>query len=169
MAVIRTRLIVLVLVCCSFVYPGSAFALDSEQVAPDWSLDDADGKQINFYSDSEQQLSILVFWATWCPYCRSLMPHIQDILEEFNEQPLSVYALNVWEDGDPRKYFIENEFSFKLLLRADLVAEDYGVRGTPGLFLIDENRHVLYMRSSGEKDLELKANLKRLIQGYFSK
>ena len=163
-----SRLLVVATVLCSVALPGIAWALDEGQVAPDWRLETPGGEELNFYSDSGQNLSIVLFWATWCPYCRSLMPHIQELAEEFDELPLSIYALNVWEDGDPKKYFDENDFNFKLLLRADLVAEDYGVRGTPGLFLIDRKRQVLYKRKSGEDDVELKTRLKKQIEMHIS-
>ncbi len=78
------------------------------------------------------------------------------------------YALNVWEDGDPQEYFQENGFTFRLLLLADLVAEDYGVKGTPGLFVMDQSHRILYIRQSGEDDVDVKIAVREAIKKVLS-
>ena len=77
--------------------------------------------------------------------------------------------MNIWEDGDPAKYMAENGFTFKLLITADLVAEEYGVKGTPGLFVIDSKHRVRYMRRSGEDELVVKTAVEKAIESLLSK
>ena len=130
----------------------------------DWTLSDAAGTSLNYYADSKGSVSVILFWATWCPFCRSLMPHLQEVADEYKDKAVNFYALNVWEDGDPQKHFQEKGFTFHLLLLADLVAEDYGVSGTPGLFVMDQSHRVLYMRQSGEDDVDVKIAVREAIQ-----
>jgi thiol-disulfide isomerase/thioredoxin len=127
-------------------------------------LSDANGAPLVYYADSKENVSIILFWATWCPYCLSLMPHLQEVANEYKDSAVKFYALNVWEDGDPKKYFQENEFTFHLMLMADLVAEDYGVLGTPGLFVIDQSHRVVYARQLGEDDVDVKIAVREAIQ-----
>ena len=68
------------------------------------------------YPDDIERPTIVLFWATWCPYCRALMPHLQSILDEYGEQ-VEVIALNIREDEDPVEYLDRFGFQFRLTLR----------------------------------------------------
>lgn len=117
--------------------------------APDWRLQRPSGETVNFYADAGNGPAVVLFWATWCPYCRALMPHLQDLAERYAGKPVRFYALNVWEDGDPVAHMAERGYTFDLLLEADAVAEAWGVQGTPGLLVVDGERRVRYTRTSG--------------------
>ncbi len=132
--------------------------------APDWNLGDAQGRSVDYYADSGESVSVILFWATWCPYCRSLMPHLQALANKYKNRAVKFYALNVWEDGDPEEYFRENGYTFRLLLMADLVAEDYGIKGTPGLFVMDQSHQILYIRQAGEDDVDVSTAVREAIQ-----
>ena len=82
---------------------------------PSFSLSDASGVTFNYPDDIERP-TIVLFWATWCPYCRALMPHLQSILDEYGEQ-VEVIALNIREDEDPVEYLDRFGFQFRLTLR----------------------------------------------------
>jgi thiol-disulfide isomerase/thioredoxin len=131
--------------------------------APDWSLKSPAGAQVNFYADSKDQISVILFWATWCPYCRELMPHIQAVADEFKGKPVRFYALNVWEDSDPVAHMQQHGFTFSLLLAAERAADEFGVKGTPGLFVVDKSHVIRYMRVSGEDDLDVEIALRETI------
>jgi len=149
---------------CLLILSATVSADTPETVVKDWTLTDATGTTVNYYSDSRGSVSVILFWATWCPFCRTLMPHLQIIADEFEASKVKFYALNVWEDGDPQKYFRENGYTFRLLLMGDLVAEDYGVPGTPGLFVLDKNHRIVYLRRSGENDDDVEVAVREAIR-----
>jgi thiol-disulfide isomerase/thioredoxin len=111
---------------------------------PGFSLPRADGTEFR-YPDDLAGPTIILFWATWCPYCKALMPHLQSILDEYPGQ-VSVLALSIRDDGDPAATLAEYGFDFSLFTAADAVAEAWGVKGTPGLFLVDADGRVVFDR-----------------------
>jgi len=89
--------------------------------------------------------TIVLFWATWCPYCKALMPHLQSIVDEYGDR-VTVLAINFREDGKPAEVLNSRGFEFVLVPDADDVAESWGVKGTPGLFLADKTGRVVFSR-----------------------
>lgn len=104
-------------------------------MATQFELADAQGRVLTL-PQQQEGVGIYLFWASWCPYCRALMPHLQSIEDEYGDQ-VTVYALNFRDEKDPEAYMAERGFQFVLLPKADAVAEDWGVFGTPGLFIVD--------------------------------
>lgn len=111
---------------------------------PAFTLRQSDGSEFR-YPDDLSGPTIVLFWATWCPYCKALMPHLQSILDEYPGQ-VRVLALSIRDDGDPPAVLAEYGFDFTLLSAADAVAEAWGVKGTPGLFLADASGRVVFDR-----------------------
>ncbi len=111
--------------------------------APDWSLESTDGEMVRLGDEIRQQPVILLFWATWCPYCKALMPHLQSLRLEHGEK-VKILAINFREKGDPVA-FIENAgYDFTVLPDGDEVAADYGVYGTPGVIVVDQHQTIRF-------------------------
>ena len=72
---------------------------NQDWMPPGFDLQRADGTEFR-YPDDLAGPTIILFWATWCPYCKALMPHLQSILDEYPGQ-LQVLALSIRDDGDP--------------------------------------------------------------------
>ena len=126
----------------SCVVPATGFAAEL-QLAPDWTLSTPDGQAINLAEEAEKQTVVLLFWATWCPYCKALMPHLQSIRLEHGDN-VRILAVNISEDADPVAFITNAGYDFVLLPEGDAVAEQYGVKGTPGVFVIDANRAIRF-------------------------
>ena len=135
-------------------------ALKVGERAPDWILSNSQGKDISFYRDSANQQAVILFWATWCPYCAKLMPELKTLQEQFKDGNVKFYALNVWEDGNAPAYMAKHGYDFTLLLNADLVAKRYSIKGTPGLLVVDENKIVRYVRVKGTSAEEAASRVK---------
>jgi hypothetical protein len=55
---------------------------------------------------------------------------------------VEILAINILEDGDPVDFIQSAGYDFTLLLNGDEVADAYGIRGTPGVIVIDGDRTV---------------------------
>ena len=124
-----------------------------------WRLADVNGDVVEFTPQPGAGHRVLFFWATWCPYCKALMPHLEAFRRDKLKHDIAFYALNIWEDGDPKAYVSNHDFNFRLILKADAIAEQYGIKGTPGVILVNENNEVLYQRKSGTPPEQVIADL----------
>lgn len=132
-----------VLLILGSLLPGVGFSAEPI-IAPDFTLESISRGPVTLSDATAEQPVILLFWATWCPYCKALMPHIQSIrLEHSNE--VRVLAVHFRDDkGDPAA-FIENAgYDFTVLRDGNETAKLYEVWGTPGLLVIDRNRNIRF-------------------------
>lgn len=104
--------------------------------APSVEIANASGEMLQLPRKGHQGVDIYLFWATWCPYCKALMPHLQSMLDEYGDR-VHVYALNIREDDDPAAYLSSQGYDFTLVPEADPVAATYGIKSTPGVLLVD--------------------------------
>jgi len=149
----------LVMLFCFLAMP--ALAADRAEA---WEGKGADGKTIRFDPAHRTKPAILLFWATWCPYCERLMPTLQTIYDEAGKNHLDVYAIDIKEDGDPVKTLRERKLGFTLILDGDAIADQYAVKGTPGLFLVDASGKVIYHRSGGDAPEKVEAALREKLR-----
>jgi len=103
--------------------------------AAEFTLADAAGHTVNLPRQHEG-VDVYLFWASWCPYCKALMPHLQSMRIEYGDA-VTIYALNIRDDEDPRVFMQEAGYDFTLLPNADPVMGLYGVKSIPALFLVD--------------------------------
>lgn len=122
----------------------------------DWTLNNLNGTPVTL-SDYQGQPVLLVFWATWCPYCKKLLPGIQSLHEKYGsgkygKNGLKIIAVNIREDWKPKVYWRNHEYTFDSVLEGDKVAELYGVSGTPGLVFIEPSGKILSVKSFSDPE-----------------
>lgn len=112
-------------------------------VAPDWTLKSAQGETISLSDEIGEQPVILFFWATWCPYCKALMPHLQSLRLEHGEK-VKILAINFREKGDPVEFIRNAGYDFTVLPDGDEVAALHEVYGTPGVIVVDQKQLIRF-------------------------
>jgi thiol-disulfide isomerase/thioredoxin len=139
--------------------------------ATNWTLQSSETESLDYYQDSKGKVSVILFWATWCPYCARLMPHLQEVYQEYKDEGLKFYAIDIFEDGDidPIKHFDEKGFTYTLLLEGDEVARKYGVKGTPAVYVVGKDKQVVYKRPAGVSDVMVKQNVELRIRQALAK
>ena len=133
-------LMISVLALSALLQPPQAAAAEA---TPDWTLLSADKEFVRLSDELERQPVVLFFWATWCPYCKALMPHLQSIRLEYGDN-VEILAINFRDDKDPVAFMQSTGYDFTLLLDGDKVAELYKVWGTPGVIVIDRNQRIRF-------------------------
>ena len=124
--------------------PTGNAAADEALTAPDWTLQSAGGETVTLSEVAAAQPVVILFWATWCPYCKALMPHIQSVGLEYGDD-IRIFAIHFRDDdGDPVA-FIENAgYDFTILPDGGKVAELNGIWATPGLLVVDRDRSIRF-------------------------
>lgn len=108
----------------------------------DWTLTSVTGESVTL-SQYKGQPVILVFWATWCPYCKKLLPGIAELNDKYHTKGLKVIAVNIKEDWKPAVYWKNHGYKFDAVLEGDDIAEMYEIIGTPGVVFIAPSGEVL--------------------------
>lgn len=110
--------------------------------APDFSLEAVGGDQVNL-SDSEGQVRLIDFWATWCAPCREEIPMFKELYETYGSQGFTILAISD-ESLDAVREFVENhDIPYPNLVDPGEVSEEYGVLALPSAYLIDRDGKVI--------------------------
>ncbi len=127
-----------------------AWGVGAGGVAPAWVGTDAQDREVAFPQVLDGKPAVMVFWATWCPYCKAFMPYLESILEDYADEGVKALAINTREepDGDPRAYLDGLGFSLVGIIGGDSIAADYDVHFIPGLMVVDGSGMVSWRRES---------------------
>ena len=133
-----TRLIATLWLC---LVTTSALAVGEGDQAPAWNgIDLVDGSQIEFPDILDDKPAVLVFWATWCPYCKAFMPYVKEIQTGYAKHGIQIISFNALERGigNPKAYVDTLGFPLVAIAEADNIAEQCNVQFIPGLMVVNE-------------------------------
>lgn len=109
--------------------------------APDFELTSLEGKTYRL-SDLRGRPLLVNFWASWCAPCRSEMPAMERVYQQYREQGFLILAVNSTHQDQASKagaFTAELGLSFPILLDQDgSISGLYRVRALPSSFFIDE-------------------------------
>ena len=133
---------------CAVAVWMSAGAVEQGDAAPHWRAADFDGHAVEFPAVAEGKPAVVVFWATWCPYCKAFMPYLKQIQADYATEGVKIVAINAKEDGrgDPRAYVRGLGFTPVAVADGDAIAQAYGIKYIPGLLIVDGKGMVAYRR-----------------------
>jgi thiol-disulfide isomerase/thioredoxin len=130
---------------------GAAQAAGMEgKRAPALALKDIAGTPHSLVELAAGRPTVVLFWASWCPYCKALMPRLSRLVHEYGQDKIAVVAISVWEDDVQDAYPVirQSNYPFSFLLRGDKQTAAWRVKGTPGLFVLDAQGMVIYDRNA---------------------
>lgn len=111
---------------------------------PDFSILANDGQT---YSPSylKGNVVLIMFWETWCPYCRRAMPHMNALADEYSNAEFTL--LGVCGSKDPaawHDYIGQHHLRWPQYLdKGHQMAHLFGARGVPNFFLIDKDGNLV--------------------------
>src|SRR5690606_42112495 len=96
--------------------------------APAFTASTFDGSTVQFPELMTGKPTVMVFWATWCNYCKAFMPRLEGIKAEFGDA-INVVTINAKEDGaaNPATYIASMRFPIIAVRNGDAIAAAYDV------------------------------------------
>ncbi len=135
--------------------------------APEFTLTTLDGETVSL-ADLKGKAVVLDLWATWCPPCVESLPKLAELAEQYDDDQVAVYGLNVGETPEAVKAFVEvNEIELPVLLDPDdSVSEKYHVASIPQTVVIGPDGIVqrVFVGIGPNMMDELRAELDELIE-----
>ena len=116
-------------------------------IAPDILIEDLNGN-ITALSEQDHEYTLVLFWASWCPHCKSMMPDLQKWYNEERTIDLEIIGISIdtskteWQNivlGQQLPWVNWNEpegWNGK-------AASEYNLYATPTMFILDRNRKIL--------------------------
>ncbi len=149
----RSIFISLVLILSSVVFAQQTedpLCIDCE--APTFSLPSLDQEYVSLRDFCGQKLRkpwinkikhvvVLSFFATWCAPCKAEIPHLTKLMNEFKDQPVKFFLIDVGEEREKVLNFVNSEgVEIPVLLdRYQKTAERFNALTLPRLFVLDKN------------------------------
>jgi len=114
-------------------------------VAPNFTMRDISGKSVELNKIAKQKV-LLVFYASWCPHCKTILPQINELQKR--KKDFEVIAISLDTDKDEWKNFVDkNKLNFMNV--SDLngwdgeAAQKYFIYATPTMFLLDATKKII--------------------------
>ena len=161
-AFVLATVILIMLLANHYARPAATFASNSNQVAPDFTLQDLNGRTVHL-SDYRGKAVVLNFWATWCPPCRMEIPWFIDLQKQYGAQGLQVLGVSLDEGGRAvvEKFAQQRGINYPVLQGGPTVADEYGgVDALPTTFYIGRDGRVVASVAGLISHHEVEENIK---------
>lgn len=121
------------------------FAVGS--TVPNIELPNTSGTIVNL-ANIKTENTLLIFYASWCPHCRTILPEINQIYNEQSEKKLEVIAISLDEDRNDWLEFVKKNCLNFINVSDNLgwdgeVSSSYYIYATPTMFLLDSNKNII--------------------------
>jgi len=134
-----------------FILSLNFLVANSQQIAPNFTVTDTDGKKHELYDILENgQRIVLDFFYVGCSYCQLYSPYIQESYKNFGCNNGEVFFLGInWNDTDNEvmafdsTYGIEYPSASGIQGGADSVISLYNISFFTTLMVIDTNKNIL--------------------------
>lgn len=133
---------------------GEASLVNVGGIAPEIALPDPDGRQLKL-SALRGKYVLLDFWSSWCGPCLAEMPNIKAIYNKYHDRGFEIYGVSLDEKAELWQKAIR-EHGLSWLHVSSLkgwkcpVAQRYGIKAIPKMYLLDKEGHIIAMDLRGE-------------------
>ena len=126
------------------------------EIAPDIVVTDLEGnkKQLSEYFGKP---TIMVFWATWCGYCKDELPALEMLREKYGDS-INILALNGGDSAEDIKDFMEeNNYTFETVMVGIEESIKFDAQSIPVTAILDSEGTIEFF-TRGSLDAETMFN-----------
>src|SRR3989338_1680398 len=126
----------------------------ADKPAADFTLKALNGEEINMTKYRDGKDTIIFFWATWCPHCRTELKRLNDDGLTLEKEGIKLLLVDLGENKEVVEAYVKkNHVKFPVLLDEESsLAEPYGIIGVPTFFLVNKQGVVKSVAHAFPKD-----------------
>lgn len=155
--------IILLFAICLFL-PAQEKDNESVRKAPDFKLENIDGKYVELSKEIGSGPILISFWATWCKPCIEELSQYKTIYKEYETRGAKFFAISTDNEKTAAKVrpMVKSKgFPFTILLDPNSeVARKYYVPSVPYVVILDKLGNIAYSHLGYMKGDEIKVREK---------
>jgi thiol-disulfide isomerase/thioredoxin len=98
-----------------------------------------------------EQAAVVVFWATWCPFCHRHNVHVEKLYRALAGRPLRVLGLSLDREVDVvRRHVRERGYTFPVAMGGEAIRAQLGLRRVTPTTVISDRSGRIVLRIPGE-------------------
>ncbi len=117
-------------------------AQEGEHLIPFKGIDLNGGHAFDLQKSIGQKAIVLVFWASWCPTCKTEVPKINQLAEKYRSRGMDFVAVNVGFNDSverARAFIKKTGMAYPSLFDSTgMIAEQYRLQGVPTIIIADK-------------------------------
>ena len=88
---------------------------------------------------------IVEFWATWCPPCRTNIPHLNELYKKFHAKGLEAVGITKEEEAVVKAFQKDLPMDYPVGIdKSGTISSSFGVRGIPHAMLVDKSGKIVW-------------------------
>ena len=107
-----------------------------------------DGKTLSIPMDTRGKVVVVDFWASWCPPCAELIPHMKQLHEKYKGKDVVIVGISIDKDKNALKKFIADKNINWVQTYSgkgwdDPTVQRYGIDGIPSVWVIGKDGKII--------------------------
>ena len=94
-------------------------------------------------ADLKGKVTVVEFWATWCPPCRKSIPHLNKLHKKYKDKGVVIIGLSN-EKSDTVQKFVKKQDMKYIVGAGSKSGRAYGVKGIPTAFIVGPDGKLLW-------------------------
>ncbi|MDR3640468.1 MAG: TlpA disulfide reductase family protein [Humidesulfovibrio sp.] len=118
------------------------------------------------FAANKGKTTFVVFWATWCPACKTELPVLEQLRAKYPADKLDIMAVSVDDTAEAMSTFLKSRpTTLDVYLSKSDVSSEFGIKSIPALYILDKEGKVAF-NSSGAYPFEmLDSVIEQLVKG----
>ncbi len=157
-------IVILILLVISSFIQAQEKDIESGRKAPNFKLENIDGKYVELSKEIGNGPILISFWATWCKPCIEELTQYKAIFNEYESKGVKIFAVSTDNEKTAAKVrpMVKSKgFPFTILLDPNSeVARKYYVPSVPYVVIVDKHGNIAYSHLGYMKGDEIKVREK---------
>lgn len=127
---------------------GQAKAPEEGSIVPQFVLKDLQENTVSLrHVYSRNKVTIINFWATWCPPCRKEIPDFNRLYNQYKNKSVEIIGVNLEKNPEAvAKFVAANDMKFPIVIDdKDQVASKYQVYVIPTTYVVDQSGKIRWV------------------------